>query len=147
MFAVVYAGTLLGVLVAHVSARAVTISGAVVGLAFFFFNTRMHVNYSFMAFPFLCILAAAGGWPARLALATTTLACLVDWDAFGRSPWPEGLPVHQASAALYGVGLVLVCSVAVVPAARRVGLLYMQSWGRRRVAHQAPRRDPVPIKS
>jgi hypothetical protein len=147
LFGAVYAVTLLGLLLGRRSAPSLTVSGAVVGLAFFFFNTRMHVNYSFLAFPFLCVLAAAGRRRVWLALAATTLACLVDWDAFGHWPWPDGLPLHQASAALYGLGLLLVASLALVPASQRAVLVCRRAIARRRTTPHAPDRRPVPIRS
>jgi hypothetical protein len=85
------------------SPRHVAQGAAVLGLGFFLLNTRMHVNYVFLAFPFLCALAGTRQPGARLVLACVTLACIVDWqDAL---PWA----IHRANAALYATSFVTLC--------------------------------------
>jgi hypothetical protein len=91
--------------------RLTVLAGAVIGIGFFFLNTRMHVNYVFLAFPFLCALAPSGDLRLRLALGTATLACLVDWDALAVLPWA----VHRINAALYGTTFLLLCLTAFQP--------------------------------
>ena len=127
MFSGLYAATLIRLVWAG-RARAITLAGAVIGLGFFFLNTRMHVNYVFMAFPFMCIAAASGSRRAQLALVVANVSCLVDWDALGKWPWPQGLPVHQASAALYGLSFVLLCSLAFGPASYRSAAARLATW-------------------
>ncbi|MGI9148390.1 MAG: hypothetical protein ACR2IK_17885 [Chloroflexota bacterium] len=79
------------------STRRLTQAAAVLALGFFIVNTRMHVNYVFLAFPFLCALAAGSlsGPASRLVLVAVTMACIVDWQ--------DGLPwvLHRANALLY----------------------------------------------
>jgi len=83
------------------SPRGVVEAGAVLVLGFFFLSTRMHVNYVFLAFPFLCALAASGSFRVRLIVAAVTLACLVDWQ--DSVPWA----VHRANAVVYAASLVV----------------------------------------
>jgi len=113
-FAALYAGVLVR-LVRGGTARDVAFAAAIIGLGFFFLNTRMHVNYVFLAFPFLCALAPSGGSRVRLALGAVTLACLVGWDVPSHLPWL----VHRANAVLYGGSLALLCALAFWAPARR----------------------------
>jgi hypothetical protein len=81
--------------------RAVAEAGAVLVVGSFFVATRMHVNYIFLAFPFLCALAPSGPLRLRLVLLAITVACLIDWQ--DDVPWA----VHRANAALYAASLLV----------------------------------------
>ena len=81
--------------------RAVAEAGAVLVVGSFFVATRMHVNYIFLAFPFLCALAPSGSLRLRLALVAITVACLTNWQ--DDIPWA----VHRANAALYATSLLV----------------------------------------
>lgn len=104
-------------------------AAAVLSLGFFFINTRMHVNYVFLTFPFLCALAGTNGLATRLVLAGVTLACVLDWQ--DTLPWA----IHRANAALYAASFAALC---VLGPAR---VLLEAARGRR--AARLPRRLPV----
>jgi hypothetical protein len=126
LFGLLYLVTLAR-LVARDSPRQVVLAGSVIALGFFFLNTRMHVNYVFLAFPLLCALAPAGGLRPRLALAAATLACLIDWDVPAVLPWGA----HRANAGLYLASL-LMCWAAFHAGLPRLSLRLIN--GRRAVA-------------
>jgi hypothetical protein len=111
------------------NARQVSLAAATLGVGFFFLSTRMHVNYVFLALPFLCALAASGGWRERTLLGLVTLACVVDWQ--------DGLPwaVHRLNAAVYAVSLVGLCAISL---GARLGI--GRPWLARPAVTAAPRR-------
>jgi len=113
-FAALYVATLVR-MVWTGRPREVALGSAVIGLGFFFLNTRMHVNYAFMAFPFLCALAPTSKAPLRAVLLAATIACLIDWDVFGRIP----SQMHRVNAVAYGLSFVGLCIVAFQPRAWR----------------------------
>ncbi|MBV9543015.1 MAG: glycosyltransferase family 39 protein [Chloroflexi bacterium] len=78
-----------------ITGRDVAVTAALLALGSFFLGTRMHVNYVFLSFPFLCALAGTGGLRLRLIFVAVTLACLIDWQ--DDLPWL----VHRANALMY----------------------------------------------
>ncbi|MBO0880375.1 MAG: hypothetical protein J2P17_08495 [Mycobacterium sp.] len=81
----------------------VTLAAAVLAVGFFFVSTRMHVNYVFMAFPFLCALVATGRFSAWLVLLGVTLACTLNWQH--DLPWA----VQRVNAGVYAASFALLC--------------------------------------
>jgi hypothetical protein len=93
----------LALLVRKFSWAGATLAAAVLSVGFFFISTRMHVNYVFLAFPFLCALVATGRFSAWLMLLGVTLACVVNWQH--DLPWA----VQRVNAGLYAASFVVLC--------------------------------------
>ncbi|MBO0883415.1 MAG: hypothetical protein J2P17_24385, partial [Mycobacterium sp.] len=81
----------------------VTLAAAVLTVGFFFVTTRMHVNYVFMAFPFLCALVATGRFSTWLVLLGVTLACTLNWQH--DLPWAA----QRLNAGLYAASFAVLC--------------------------------------
>lgn len=97
----------LVILVRRFSWAGVTLAAAVLAVGFFFVSTRMHVNYVFLAFPFLCALVATGRFSAWLVLLGVTLACVVNWQH--DLPWM----VQRVNAGLYAASFAVLCWSAI----------------------------------
>ncbi len=117
--------------------RMVATVAAALTLGFFVVSTRMHVNYSFAAFPFLCLLAASG-WHGRAALGAATVGCLTNW-AIEDVPALHWLPPNMSGIGVQVlVALLYLAAFALVTAPLVVHRLF---------AHQGSAPPPDPARA